>query len=150
MSRDPWKAKRKNVEGIAFSPRWSDGYLDGYNLYSSYFIPTALDPSGEVKCYCVYVPDALSGGPNSGAFGPLSAAGLCLECVDGKCPFLSKQFDVVAYSTVVKINITLTLKNSDGCGECPASAVTGHHGVHGYGHHGIFGWEFSQTFALPN
>lgn len=52
-----------DTDGIRYQPRPRDGYMDGYSLYHSYFIPGSVDPSG------LCVPRSQAGTPQPNGCG---------------------------------------------------------------------------------
>jgi len=46
LARDPWRSTRKDLN-LIYRPYGHDGYQDGYGLYTAYFMPNQVDPTGE-------------------------------------------------------------------------------------------------------
>ncbi len=55
VTRDPERE-------TSLSPQAGDGYEDGMSLYAAYFVPQALDPTGQALCTCVGVWTAVGPG----------------------------------------------------------------------------------------
>jgi len=135
IGRDPWVADKA-------LPTSADGYVDGFSLYSAYFVPNGVDAMGtyssggstgqtcdpppvETK-YCVYV--FLTGDQLKTVGGVPAGPGfkICTVCPESKtCPYsgVSKRASLTYDDGTSGWNLEYTL---DGvCVDCPEGAAKG-------------------------